>query len=109
MGFRKNGIAIARANRSRMNRGVDGWRRTNDEELSAWRASDASKGMNCAGESKLPPQDTHFDIAEGTIVHVLRARVRARRGYETVSNCMEIMLPCGEVVFARKNDFAPID
>ena len=31
------------------------YRHVTAEEVQAWRDSDASKGMNCAGETKLPP------------------------------------------------------
>lgn len=108
--FRKNGIAIARGNRERFGKPntVSGWRQLNDAELNAWYESDESKGMDCAGESKLPPRDTYFDINEGTIVHILRARAKATKGWHSIRNCMEIMLPSGEVVFTRKSDFKPI-
>ena len=105
-GFRKNGLAIARANQQRP---IDCWRSLNQTELTAWYDSDASKGIDCAGESKLPPQSTYSEVSKGTIVHVLKARVKAVRGWHEIRNCMEVMLPCGEVVFACKNDFAPVD
>jgi hypothetical protein len=100
--FRKNGIAISATENA------DAWRPVNQEELNAWYTSDASKGMNCAGESKLPPLDTYFDVEGGTIVHILKARVKARQGYHFKRNCMEVMLPCGETVFASKMDFTPV-
>ena len=102
--FRKNGIAICVSDIE----DVDAWRPTNERELNAWHASDASKGMNCAGESKLPPQDTYFTVGAGTIVHILKARVKARQGYHFKRNCMEVMLPCGETVFVSKTGFDPV-
>ena len=100
--FRKNGIAVSATENA------DAWRPVNEKELDAWYASDASKGMNCAGESKLPPRDTYFDVEGGTIVHILKARVKARRGYRFVSNCMEVMLPSGEAVYVEKANFASV-
>jgi|ETNvirenome_6_85_1030632.scaffolds.fasta_scaffold08106_6 hypothetical protein len=100
-GFRKNGIATC-------TRSAKAWRPVNQAERNNWYESDASKGMDCAGETKLPPQDTYFDVEEGTIVHIFRARVRARQGYRMMSNCMEVMLPTGEVVNVAKANFSPL-
>ena len=99
--FRKNEIATATDT-------TDAWRSVNQRERNAWYDSDASKGMDCAGESKLPPLDTYFDVEGGTIVHILKARVKARRGYRFVSNCMEVMLPSGEAVYVEKANFASV-
>lgn len=42
----KNDVVAIRA-------GASLWRKATEEEIQAWRDSDASKGMNCAGETKL--------------------------------------------------------
>jgi len=96
--FRKNDIAICTHT-------THAWRSVNEEELDAWYASDSSKGMDCAGESKLSPRDTYFNVDPGTIVHILKARVKVSQGYRMVSNCMEVMLSNGEVVNVEKRKF----
>ena len=51
------------------------------EETSTWYASDASKGMNSVGESKLPPQSVSIDLMADRVYTVLRARCRVRLGW----------------------------
>jgi len=51
------------------------------EETSVWYNSDASKGMNSAGESKLPPQSTYIPLHRDRIYEILRARCRVRLGW----------------------------
>jgi len=43
------------------------WRSLTEEELQAWRDSDASKGINSAGESKLPPTAKLVEYEGGTL------------------------------------------
>ena len=49
-------------------------RSTTWEEKEAWRESPASKGMNSAGETKLPPQIVTFDIKGDDLMIVEKAR-----------------------------------
>lgn len=51
------------------------------EETAAWYASDDSKGMTSAGETKLPPQSKCVLIHRDRTYQVLRARCRARLGW----------------------------
>jgi len=51
------------------------------EETDAWYQSDASKGMNSAGESKLPPQSVTVTLYADRVYQVLRARCRVRLGW----------------------------
>ena len=60
---------------------VCGRRLITDEEQEAWYASDASKGMNSAGESKLPPTSVSVPVHRGDILRVERARCRMKFGY----------------------------
>jgi hypothetical protein len=69
--------------------GADMWRPITQEERTAWHNSDASKGMDCAGESKLCPRHT-YQQSGGKTFTVVRSRVRAERGYHTVSHCAEV-------------------
>jgi len=60
---------------------VESSRPITHEEQSDWYASDASKGMNSAGETKLPPQSTRVHLHRERTYQVLRARCRVRLGY----------------------------
>ena len=51
------------------------------EETAAWYDSDASKGMNSAGESKLPPQSVSIKISADDVLVIERARCRVRLGW----------------------------
>ena len=51
------------------------------EETEAWYNSDASKGMNSAGETKLPPQSAYVLLHRDRVYQVLRARCRIRLGW----------------------------
>ena len=51
------------------------------EETAAWYDSDASKGMNDAGESKLPPQASYVALHKDKVYQVLRARASVRLGW----------------------------
>ena len=42
------------------------YRHVTSEEVQEWRDSDASKGMNCAGETKLPPRCVRLSYEGGT-------------------------------------------
>ena len=50
-------------------------------ETAAWYDSDASKGMNDAGESKLPPQASYVTLHKDKVYQVLRARAAVRLGW----------------------------
>ena len=60
---------------------VESFRPTTHGEQQAWYQTDASKGMNDAGESKLPPQATMVLLHKYRIYEVLRARCRVRLGW----------------------------
>ena len=60
---------------------VESRRPVTHEETQAWYASDASKGMDSAGETKLPPQSRTVILHRDRIYRVLRARCRVRLGW----------------------------
>ena len=60
---------------------VESSRPVTPEATDAWYDSDASKGMNSAGETKLPPQSKHVALHKDRIYTVLRARCRVRLGW----------------------------
>ena len=60
---------------------VESSRPVTAEETAAWYDSDASKGMNSAGESKLPPQAYTVLLHRDRVYTVLRARASVRLGW----------------------------
>jgi len=56
-------------------------RPTTRKEQDAWYNTDAAKGMDSAGESKLPPQSYAVTIHRDRVYTVLRARARVRLGW----------------------------
>ena len=60
---------------------VRSYRPVTAEETAAWYDSDASKGMNSAGESKLPPQSRAVTLHRDRVYTVLRARASVRLGW----------------------------
>tara|TARA_R110000851_G_scaffold25240_1_gene72803 strand:- start:12045 stop:12428 length:384 start_codon:yes stop_codon:yes gene_type:complete len=55
---------------------IEGRRHLTEDEVNAWYDSPASKGMNSAGESKLPPRCKIFAIRKDDTLIVERARCR---------------------------------
>jgi len=82
---------------------ADVWRSVTAKETEAWYASPESRGMDCAGESKLPPMSVSRRDTSGTYT-VTRARVNAPRGWGSVSKCSEIMDLDGALWFVRRSD-----
>jgi hypothetical protein len=82
------------------------FRSTTQEERDEWYSTDAAKGMNDAGESKLPPQSKTFDLLEGKTFIVLRARAHAQVGWGNgVPKCTYIMCPdIGEKLYVHRKD-----
>ena len=60
---------------------VESHRPVTPEETANWYASDSSKGMNSAGETKLPPQSAHVLLHRDRVYQVLRARAAVRLGW----------------------------
>ena len=82
---------------------ADLWRSVTAEERAAWYASPDSRGLDCAGESKLPPMSVYRRDTSGTYT-VTRARVNAPRGWHSVPKCSEIMDTDGAHWFCRRGD-----
>jgi len=55
---------------------IEGTRLPSKEDLRVWRESEASKGLDCAGETKLPPTAYRVCMQRDRIYTVLRARCR---------------------------------
>ena len=60
---------------------VDTRRPITPEERTAWYNSDDSKGMNSAGETRLPPTTTYMELHRDRTYQVLRARCRVQLGW----------------------------
>jgi len=60
---------------------IESSRPVTSEETEAWYNSDAAKGMNSAGETKLPPQSAFVLLHRDRTYQVLRARCRVRLSY----------------------------
>lgn len=78
-------------------------RRVTHEELKAWEEGPDSKGMDDAGETKLPPRTKHDLVPSDTPLIVTRARVPVK---EMGPGAVECQLPDGRVLFFRKRDLA---
>ena len=71
-------------------------RPTTWEEKEAWRESPASKGMNCAGETKLPPQIVAIDIKGDDLMVVEKARCAPILGWSKRPGMTQVRLITGK-------------
>ena len=60
---------------------VEGHRLATTADVNAWYDSDDSKGIDCAGESKLPPTSYIVSLSRDKIYTLLRARCRPTWSY----------------------------
>jgi len=60
---------------------IESHRPVTQPETDKWYASDAAKGMDSAGESKLPPQSASVLLHRDRVYQLLRARCRVRLGW----------------------------
>jgi hypothetical protein len=83
---------------------VEASRPITGEEQAVWYQSDASKGLDSAGETKLPPQATHVLLYKDRLYQVLRARCRARLGWGNPTGGL-VKLLCthtGETAYVKR-------
>jgi len=78
------------------------WRDRTDEDHAAWRASDASKGIDSAGESKLDSPSRGRIPEAGETFKIVRARVTARSGWSSIPKCSEIVDTDGVHWFVKR-------
>ena len=90
---------------------VEGGRPTTPEERASWYASDASKGMTSAGETKLPPQSIVMHLHKDRLYTVLRARARVRLGWGNAKGGYTKVLctVTGEEVYVKRNLLEVVD
>jgi hypothetical protein len=98
--IRKGAIVAVRAH-------AELWRPRTSADHDAWLASEDSRGMDCAGETKLD-SPTRMIRADGRTYTVTRARVSAQRGWGQVSKCAELKDSDGTLWFARRADLAVV-
>jgi len=55
---------------------VSGYRHPTEQELENWRNSSASQGIDCAGETKLPPICAYVKLHRDETYTVVRGRAR---------------------------------
>lgn len=73
------------------------------EEKEAWYDSPHSKGMNDAGETKLPPTSTQVILHRDQIYTVLRARCAPRWGYRKNPGMVQVLdTESGENCYVRR-------
>ena len=84
---------------------VESHRPVTAEETTAWYNSDSSKGMDSAGESKLPPQCVYVPIHQDRVYTVLRARCRVRLGWGNPTPGLAKILctKTGEETYIKRN------
>jgi hypothetical protein len=82
----------------------------NQQELDAWYASPQSKGMNCAGETKLPPRSVSFELFPGTVYTVLKARCAPNNlaWHRTTKMCMIHDPLSGEDLYVFRREVEPV-
>ena len=111
---RESGEPVARQfeDRGRYSyRVVELWRDLTDEDRRAWEESDASKGMNDAGETRLqyPSKMLPRDASEAPrLWEVVRARVSARKGWRTESGCAQVRAEDGTLWFVKRDHCYPV-
>ena len=85
-------------------------RPTTLEEQEAWRESPESKGMNCAGETKLPPQIVVIDIKGDDLMVVEKSRCAPMLGWGKRPGMTQVRLitgkNIGKVGFIRRDRLA---
>jgi hypothetical protein len=67
------------------------YRHTTRDELESWYNSDASKGIDCAGETKLPPQVVSIAYNEDDTWTIVRSRCAPTIGWHKQPKSAQIM------------------
>ena len=75
-----------------------------EKEKADWHNSDASKGMDSAGESKLCPRAVTLRNEGKDLYTVVRARCVDRLGWSEVPGCVELVDHDGVNWYARRRD-----
>ena len=75
------------------------------EETRDWYNSDASKGMNDAGESRIPPQSVSVALHKDSLYTVLRGRASVRLSYGNKTPGLVGLLDTrdGHAIYVKRN------
>jgi hypothetical protein len=78
------------------------------DELNDWYQSEQSKGMDCAGETRLPPRSYIIELDSNKIYQVLRARCRVSLGYGNPTPGMACILDTqsGREIYIKRDQLA---
>lgn len=83
---------------------VEGFRHPTSKEIEEWRNSPASKGMDSAGESKLPPTAVLVSVHRDDKLKIERARVRMTFFYHTSGGWAKVSRVSDGVTFYIKRE-----
>jgi hypothetical protein len=90
---------------------VEIWRETNEEDRRRWSASDESKGMTDAGETRLQSPTQYLQREEGAAPRlwvVVSARVAAPRGWGRESGCALVRDEDGVLWWVHREHCYPV-
>ena len=75
-----------------------------------WRESDASKGMTCAGETKILGSETCIRLPRGTVATVVKTRAVApfSVNWRRFDKASLIRLPNGEEVYIKRQHLSKV-
>jgi hypothetical protein len=84
------------------------YRPLTEMEVREWYASPSSKGMNCAGETKLPPTCAAVEIYAHEKLLIRRARCRVSLGHgNPTPGMMEVETTLGDITYIKRADVVP--
>tara|TARA_R110000824_G_scaffold92408_2_gene224230 strand:- start:258 stop:683 length:426 start_codon:yes stop_codon:yes gene_type:complete len=83
------------------------YRPLTEREVREWNESPASKGMNSAGETKLPPTCVSVEVHSTDTFTILRARCTVWLGYRKTGGMMEVRLRSGETTYIKRDMVIP--
>ena len=79
------------------------------DEVNKWRESPESKGMNCAGETKLPPRIATVQYKDEDTWTIVQARCAPILGYLKRPKCARIMNNrTNEMGYVRRFNIVPV-
>ena len=97
----RKGVTVA------VRKGSAVWRDRTQEDHEKWRNSEDSKGMDCAGETKLD-SPSRWRKNDGTTFKVVRAAASVRRGWYQVGKCSVLVDSEGVQWYAERKDLAVV-
>ena len=103
------GLPVCESSTGHDVRSVEMWRSTDDEDRRKWEESEHSKGLDCAGESRLMSPTVQRTRPSGDLVFVVvRARCSAPRGWRKQPKCVEVIDDEGTQWFVSRAKVFPL-